>query len=687
MIKSSSNKTLKKISLYALVALASLHVQAQLPVPPASQFDVSGHIQAATLDSSCTADPLCGGTITVNNQQITVPKSTVLQMPAKSVSWQQLFAQSPGGIPLPPAVPQTGLAKADGIGSTYEAHIVGNRVGDTYIAGLIFIAQSSLEGSQGFINYIDYTTGTLEVGGTIGVQNSGQKVLLNDPAGTFGRASGFDARFTIDESNPTVRSETAYPMCIPRVTLDPKLPNNPDDPLCPQSNRPPGTMIFTMSDPRLPINPGATDPNLMAPFEIGDFVTYSGYLSGNTVIAHSVVANVGIYTVAGTSPAYVAIDVAILGTGGSSVTGAAEATIRTRFEGFTTDISRNILLFGVDKDACTGTENGRLWGSIGVDQGAPAGVKPGRWRFRPPCTAANPSSKACSLLGNSTGVFDPATREVRAAIESSFGSNTPAKTVVTKNGLTANLYQAPIFDFIFPENGATGTAIVANNFESMPFLAQGSGPLSGSSSLVGQLSPWPGAVAPAPVVCVPLKVLGASASASPNPSASGASITLTGILTNASPAATVVWSQTGGTPVVLSSTTSINPTFTAPIVPPGPAASLTFKLTATDGAQTASGNVTVTVNPTASDAVTGLTAQYRTTKQRLTVSAGSSASPVAQLTMQAYKSGVPQGGPQPLPFVGGNLYTIILVGVAQPDTVKVTSDHGGSATTTVSIRQ
>src|SRR6185436_7191131 len=88
--------------------------------------------------------------------------------------------------------------------------------GEQYIAGLMFMAQQSLNGGAGFINYIDYQAGELRVGGTIGDSSSGARVVINDPQGKFAPTRNDDPRFTIDEENPTVRSETAYPMCIPR---------------------------------------------------------------------------------------------------------------------------------------------------------------------------------------------------------------------------------------------------------------------------------------------------------------------------------------------------------------------------------------------------------------------------------------------------------------------------------------
>jgi hypothetical protein len=51
-----------------------------------------------------------------------------------------------------------------------------------------------------------------------------------------------------------------------------------------------------------------------------------------------------VYTWPGTNPAYVAIEVSLIGTGGLTVLGAGEAVVRTRFEGMSTDPSRNVHL-------------------------------------------------------------------------------------------------------------------------------------------------------------------------------------------------------------------------------------------------------------------------------------------------------------------------------------------------------
>src|SRR3954451_25303133 len=80
----------------ALVAmLAAGSASAQLPMNPSTQFDYTGFIQDATLDPSCRADAHCGGTLTVNGHVVTIPKETVVELPANALTWQEIFAQAP----------------------------------------------------------------------------------------------------------------------------------------------------------------------------------------------------------------------------------------------------------------------------------------------------------------------------------------------------------------------------------------------------------------------------------------------------------------------------------------------------------------------------------------------------------------------------------------------------------------
>src|SRR5512140_2961897 len=348
-----------------------------LPPPPLpSQFDITGFIQEASLDTAgsiCQAsDPrLAGGTLTVNNITVVVPCNTILQMPAAALTWQELFSLAPRDIGLPlgaDGIPtQTGLALKDAVTlpvassyngplPSYEVHVQGNVVNGKYIAGLIYISQQSLNLGQGTITGIDYASGELQVATTQGPNPAVVRVRINDPIGRFGKSHGapgsgaeliepgYDRRFSIDEESPTIHAATGYPMCIPR--------SNPftegDDSLCPQANRPRAPYCGSLPAPfpafaqpaagqfcttfvidppgtvATPCSGGATcppppsDPTQQAPMQIGDVIDFMGTLKvdalGSYISAHTIINRAGIYTTPGTLPVYVGIESMLQGT-------------------------------------------------------------------------------------------------------------------------------------------------------------------------------------------------------------------------------------------------------------------------------------------------------------------------------------------------------------------------------------
>jgi hypothetical protein len=454
-----------------------------------TQFDTVGFIQQATLDRP--GDVFSGGTITVNNVKYIVPYYTILQMPAFALTWEELFALAPA----PYTGLQTGLALQDipKPKYTYEAHLVGNRLPDgRQIVGLMFLAQQSLHAGQGIITAVNFGEGSIMVDGTT-------RVRINDPIGRFSvgipDAQNPDVRFTIDEDNPTVRASSSYPMCIPRSA---------NDALCPEKNRPISPVdgvshlgFFTMLPAAsTPTAANRTDPFLMAPFEVGDFVTYNGILvddatRGTYVLAHTLIAEATILTAPGTLPAYTAIDVLLQGAVSKAAPAGLEGAVRTRVEGWSTDAGGNTAenIYAIDLDACSGTESERLWNDhdpkTGVISNGPFTIDIdsitalGRWRFRP-------SARDEAFL--------PPTRMLRAR---NTGLNAVDHgVIVTPNGLKAGEYTAPIFEFIFSEGVPPGAAPPPpNSFENLPFLANGEGPYNGGA-VTGQLSPWPSLVPP-----------------------------------------------------------------------------------------------------------------------------------------------------------------------------------------------
>ena len=624
-------KHLKRAHASLLMAVLALSAAAwaQLPIPVSTQFDISGFIQEATLDPSCTADAHCGGTIKVNGHIVVVPKETVVIFPASALTWQELFAQAPAPYGMFTNPPSSGMAMGDAPVplTTYEAQVVGNRVitggNDRYIAGLIYISQHALNSGNGFINYIDYNLGEMRVGGVLGDNTTGTRVRINDPSGRFGRINTPDQRFTVDPDNPTIASATGFPMCLPRTDPTSAAP----DALCPQNQRLPATppatgfsTFYTMAFP----GTGAPDPAIQAPFEVGDWIGFAGTLvhdgptptagpfpgTANTYIsAHTISNNTAIYTQPGTSPAYVSTEVTLIGTGGLTVLGAGEAVIRTRFEGMTTDVDptaanqRKIHLYGIDLDPLSGATSDRDWGTIGVDPGPEFGLGAvkGRWRFRPPCLpfGSVPTRPEKDCVMNQAGTFLPPTREMRAVIEG-LQSQDPANpaALTAANGIFYGQYHAPILEYIFPENGP-GAPIPENNFNTMPFLAQG-GYTSSAGTLVGQLNPWPSNI-------VPIPACGAAAANAGGPytASSGGTILLSGSSSGTSPI-TYAWTATGGT---FDNATLASPNYTAPQVAVQTVFNLTLTATNCGGSSNSTTTVTVsaalapTVNPIANQAV------------------------------------------------------------------------------------
>ncbi len=610
-------------------------------------FDFTGFIQYASLDATpglCNKDDnqnptpanpplpaqckITGGWIELNNTMIRVPQNVVVIFPNTLITWEEVFEQNPN-THQGDAVFQSGLAMSDTVRfpGTYQGHVQGNIVNGQYIAGLVFIFQDPANFTQGYIERIDYAHGILWVNGTRiqlndpvipggitvpnpdgtpQLDNLGNPIVLNK--GRYSAGQSPDPRFAVDQNNPTVAAQTGYPMCIPRWSpyldggdgsegpaLALLLPDDQQDPQCPEKNRPRditnGTTlvnIFTMNAPgAAPTadNPIPQDPYVEVPFEVGDFINIIGTLEvddqGPYITATDVMdTNVGAYTWPATDPAYIRIEVVIQGTGGvPNNLFPQEAGVRTRVEGFTTDVQRPVDVSAIDAD-CNGNLTFRepAWAAnFPVEPGPPGiGVK-GRWRVRFP----------------QGGDFLPAVMNVGARVSGSV----PGKN---KNGLTYAEYQLPSGEFIFPENLVPGSRPPRSNFADIQWLDNGMGPLPMVSDvfdsiqvqlgmqpspfypnqIMSQLSPFPEATLP-PLTCVsgalPTQAV-AKFTSNPNPPYAGITVTLDG--TSSTPATgPFQWTQivNPGDPIVtINNPTSAKATFVAPSV----AASqfLTFQL-------------------------------------------------------------------------------------------------------------
>ena len=430
-----------------------------------------------------------------------------------------------------------------------------------------------------------------------------------------------DPRFTVDQGNPTVAAGTGFPMCIPVVppgTYD--INNNPygvalagvadpyvqaaptgftftgmDDPQCPEINRkrdPFGGGMFTRFEMNPPgaaptaDNPFPQDPYSEMPFEVGDWVSVIGTqeadpLTGQPYMtATEVSGNVGVFTAQGIDPAYIHIEVTLMGTAATPDPHfPQEAGVRTRVEGFTTDWSRPVDVSAVDYD-CNGNVTFRepSWvANFPVEPGPPNIGKRGRWRVRFP----------------QGGNFMPPTQNIGARVSGAvLGKN--------KSGLDTGEYQLPTGEFIYPELLDEGNPPVPFNFQDFQYLTNGSGPLPLLGSVfdsiqvqlglaanpfypnqnTSELSPFPYDTTPA-VTCfagTSTSVARATFSSNPNPPFAGVAVTLDGTLSTP-PSGPFQWTQiiNPGDPVVnIQNATSAKATFIAPTV--NGSQNLTFQL-------------------------------------------------------------------------------------------------------------
>ncbi len=502
------------------LALAAFLAAGTAMAVPANQFLLTGPIEHLSLDSP--GDPASGGRMIVHGVEVVLPRHVEVQLPGQFLSLADVFAQAPMDSP------DSGLALADATPplAAFEASVAGNIVGSDHIAGLVSISQHSLAQGQGVISAIDPATGIITL-----VPNAGSttqtRLRLNDPDGRYGPAAvradatpsanveslaAQDARFGVDTANSPILAVSGYPMCVQRAA--------PDDLLCPSVNRPGGgtTRLFVMGSAPMDVAVAsgrivppcsACDPTRQAPLAVGDDILYAGTLARDTtglyISVHSLEANVGIFTAAGTDPAYVAIEDGLIGTQGPDVivpgvnNGSPlmqETQNRLHIEGFTTDPTRRVELFAVDVDP-SGVAGEQLRYYATADRGDPATL--GRFRLR--------LDDQIAYLGGTDGLVRGAPREFLARIEGGqnvtgmpdpdFGlrgnqldGHAPPAAPLAANGLVAGRYQAPFGEYIFPENKTPGDPLIPFNFECLPFLSfDGAGGLG--------LSPWPGETAPA----------------------------------------------------------------------------------------------------------------------------------------------------------------------------------------------
>lgn len=487
---------------------------------PAS-FQIVGHIQSFSVNTPGSL--FSAAKMTVNGIDVAIPANTVVLMPAAYLTPNQIFTVGPGMAPPGTPAGKSGLALDDRTTVTspplaaFEATLTGNIVGGVYIAGLVNISQQSLNTSAGYIRRIDYASGEMCVGADPAPAAScappDTRVRINDAGKVYGANNGSpDERFGVDPENPTIHALTGYPMCLPGVA-PPGIDAN-----CPLGNRPIAggkpLSTFVMSGPDIPssaLPPGqppiisckdpspACDPDKQAPFMPGDYITFAGTLAKDAdathpyfVSAHTIAANVGIYTRGGAgNTAYVVQEKTLMGTQGPLVAGKCAATLectaRLRIVGFISDPTRarQVGVYAIDVDAAGIRRTRKL--AVAQKVQAPFG----RFRFE--------IAKAPTLVPNGFG----ATREIMVRIDDPTplpdgsavpdASNSPG--LVKAHGLIPGQYVAPVQEYLFPEGLIMGALPPPANFQCLAFLTAGWATPS-IIGAIGQLAPWPGLPTP-----------------------------------------------------------------------------------------------------------------------------------------------------------------------------------------------
>jgi hypothetical protein len=524
---------MKRFTSLMLIAVAFL-INTRIAFPadppvPTTSFGLIGYIQNFKMCDAndkisdkptwCTnpGSPRSGAVMTVNGIKVIIPNNSYIVMPGSYLKPKDIFDMKLPGT----KDKESGLALEDTPPPPfpYVADLIGNIVDGVYIAGLANIMQLPLQIGSGFIKSIS-DNGELLVGPALDNPTVSARVRLNDPdiglmenpptvtgSGRYGKvqlAPVADPRFKADQDNPTVHAATGYPMCVPKpANSECPLDNRPDD-----ETRNRFTIGATPALSDAPICDDC-DPKKMVPLKEGDFISYTGIMVKDAaptdpnhptyISASSLEADVGIFTDRGKDPAYVFIEVTILGAGGTVFPGLDQETgpgkpgavgavipgqtlvTRFRIVGFTTDPSRNVDVFALDpvRPLAEGKFKERLLSSV-----TPS-IKPPMGRFE---------------VTVDQQVFMPPPREIRARVQGIVGSNVPQTTPPTEpltaaNGLIYGEYTAPVGEYIFPEGRVFGgkkplPGWIPANFEDLCFLSRGWWP-EGEKEALTPLEPWP----------------------------------------------------------------------------------------------------------------------------------------------------------------------------------------------------
>lgn len=198
----------------------------------------------------------------------------------------------------------------------------------------------------------------------------------------------------------------------------------------------------------------------MAPFLVGDFVTFSGFRQGTEVIAFSIVAdNVMINTIG--NIAYVRMELGLLGIDNFNPN---SELAESRFIGFVSNPRATVALYAIDIDPCTGEESDRIIAAFGLRNGR---NEQNKFEYR------------ADILGGYA-------REYRVNVE----INGVERIVNTKNGLQAGTYVQPINTWVHGEQNIPGVPPIGLDFSQMDWLTLGVG-ADADGNIWGPLDPFP----------------------------------------------------------------------------------------------------------------------------------------------------------------------------------------------------
>ncbi len=547
-------------------------------------FSYNGIITAATVDANG-----CSGTVTMDNKTVVVPCNLIVQMPANTLTWANFVQGTPGGIVAGLE------ARIDGnkINATTDtaALIYISQQSVHTNSGYV----TAINYATGDITVDGITTLRInDPNGRFGrAQSPDPRFSVDDQNPTIHAATGYPMCVPRSGSDLPGPNGGLVPYSGPLGGQGGYALVNgiPQDPLCPQINRPFTGLVppplgtpagavgcrnwggvgnappvsgeipvpaagqlycsaFVMKAVRgapvyptgIPVNPlfamalvGGreidSDPRKQAPFEVGDFITYSGtVIAGGVISAHTVEANVGIYTTPGTQPAYISIgEFGIgsidLGAGAIAINGAGiESTNRIFLEASTTDFKTPVDIYLVDDTPIAPVRNrwvtpfdmtgecdaagalaagtvlaANCGGASGGITTANVGPQPNRERIRavksPLGLLTQPSRyirvmqrSLCLPVNPSNGLAAdgvtllPIPNALDVCLNAALARATADPTgLTTANGLAAGQYFAPVFEYIFPENVKPGALTVPYDFWHLPFLRNGesgNGPLT-----------------------------------------------------------------------------------------------------------------------------------------------------------------------------------------------------------------